>query len=148
MRSFTNLPIYSTPFRRRRKWIPSTTLWSQSSTTTIWSKVPWRKCNARKRADFADVYSSSSNWPSSGNLSVRSLADVVSADDFIQTSEYLETLLIAVPRWNRSCQRRGLTKLVNDQDTGQGLELKIWKIVSNGRAPYINVRKLVLDLFV
>lgn len=36
--------------------------------------------------------------PSSGNLSVRSLADVVSADNFIQGSEYLETLLVAVPR--------------------------------------------------
>jgi V-type H+-transporting ATPase subunit C len=34
----------------------------------------------------------------SGNLSVKSLADVVSADDFIQDSEYLETLLVAVPK--------------------------------------------------
>ncbi|KAI0314983.1 hypothetical protein OF83DRAFT_1062908 [Amylostereum chailletii] len=33
-----------------------------------------------------------------GNLSVRSLADIVSKDDFIQDSEYLETLLIAVPK--------------------------------------------------
>ncbi|KAG5648157.1 hypothetical protein DXG03_006111 [Asterophora parasitica] len=40
-----------------------------------------------------------------GNLSVRSLSDVVSKDDFVQDSEYLETLLVAVPRtlvkdWN------------------------------------------------
>ncbi|KAG6837112.1 hypothetical protein H0H93_014418 [Arthromyces matolae] len=40
-----------------------------------------------------------------GNLSVRSLADIVAKDDFIQHSEYLETLLVAVPRalvkeWN------------------------------------------------
>ena len=33
-----------------------------------------------------------------GNLSVRSLTDVVSKDDFIQDSEYLETLLVAVPK--------------------------------------------------
>jgi len=33
-----------------------------------------------------------------GNLSVRSLADVISKDDFIQDSEYIETLLVAVPR--------------------------------------------------
>ncbi|KAG6911776.1 hypothetical protein DXG01_000022 [Tephrocybe rancida] len=40
-----------------------------------------------------------------GNLSVRSLADLVTKDDFIQDSDYLETLLVAVPRalvkdWN------------------------------------------------
>lgn len=29
---------------------------------------------------------------------MRSLADVVSKDDFIQDSEYLETVLVAVPR--------------------------------------------------
>jgi hypothetical protein len=33
-----------------------------------------------------------------GNFSVRSLADVVSKEDFIEDSEYLETLLVAVPR--------------------------------------------------
>jgi V-type H+-transporting ATPase subunit C len=33
-----------------------------------------------------------------GNLSVRSLADVVSKGDFIEDSEYLETLLVAVPK--------------------------------------------------
>lgn len=30
---------------------------------------------------------------------MRSLADVVSKDDFIQDSEYLETLLVAVPKY-------------------------------------------------
>lgn len=29
---------------------------------------------------------------------MRSLADVVSKDDFIQDSEFLETILVAVPR--------------------------------------------------
>ncbi|KAH8100547.1 ATPase V1 complex subunit C [Cristinia sonorae] len=33
-----------------------------------------------------------------GNLSVRSLADVVHKDQFIQNSEYLETVLVAVPK--------------------------------------------------
>lgn len=33
-----------------------------------------------------------------GNLSVRSLADVVKKDDFVRDSEYLETLLVAVPK--------------------------------------------------
>ncbi|KAK0465333.1 uncharacterized protein EV420DRAFT_1719189 [Desarmillaria tabescens] len=33
-----------------------------------------------------------------GNLSVRSLVDVVSKEDFIGDSEYLETVLVAVPR--------------------------------------------------
>ena len=35
----------------------------------------------------------------SGNLSVRSLADIVPRDLFVQDSEYLETLLVAVPKW-------------------------------------------------
>ena len=34
----------------------------------------------------------------SGNLSVRSLADIVSKDDVVQNSEYMETLLVAVPK--------------------------------------------------
>jgi len=45
-----------------------------------------------------------------GNLSVRSLVDVVSKEDFIQDSEYLETLLVAVPKnlvkdWNAKYER-------------------------------------------
>jgi V-type H+-transporting ATPase subunit C len=35
---------------------------------------------------------------SRGNLSLRSLVDVVSRDDFVQDSEYLETLMVAVPK--------------------------------------------------
>ncbi|GLB36374.1 putative subunit of the peripheral V1 complex of vacuolar ATPase [Lyophyllum shimeji] len=50
-----------------------------------------------------------------GNLSVRSLADVVSKEDFVHDSEYLETLLVAVPRalvkeWNAKYER--LTSMV------------------------------------
>ncbi|KAF8350269.1 hypothetical protein F5887DRAFT_1070462 [Amanita rubescens] len=45
-----------------------------------------------------------------GNLSVRSLADIVSKGDFIQDSEYLETILVAVPKalikdWNSKYER-------------------------------------------
>ncbi|KAJ7783529.1 hypothetical protein DFH07DRAFT_908232 [Mycena maculata] len=45
-----------------------------------------------------------------GNLSLRSLVDVVSKDDFVQDSEYLETLLVAVPKanvkdWNSKYER-------------------------------------------
>ncbi|KAH7921145.1 ATPase, V1 complex, subunit C [Leucogyrophana mollusca] len=50
-----------------------------------------------------------------GNLSVRSLVDVVSKEDFIQESEYLETMLVAVPKnsikeWNGKYER--LTSMV------------------------------------
>ncbi|CAA7264697.1 unnamed protein product [Cyclocybe aegerita] len=50
-----------------------------------------------------------------GNLSARSLADVVSKGDFIQDSEFLETALVAVPRalvkdWNAKYER--LTSMV------------------------------------
>lgn len=34
-----------------------------------------------------------------GNLSVRSLVDVVSKEDFVEDSEYLETALVAVPKY-------------------------------------------------
>lgn len=45
-----------------------------------------------------------------GNLSVRSLADVVTAEDFIAESEYMETVLVAVPRnlvkeWNATYEK-------------------------------------------
>ncbi|KAI0082235.1 ATPase, V1 complex, subunit C [Panus rudis PR-1116 ss-1] len=45
-----------------------------------------------------------------GNLSVRSLADVVKPEHFIQDSEYLETVLVAVPKtlakdWNAKYER-------------------------------------------
>lgn len=36
---------------------------------------------------------------SRGNLSVRSLVDVVSEEHFIRDSEYLETVLVAVPKY-------------------------------------------------
>ncbi|TFK23125.1 ATPase, V1 complex, subunit C [Coprinopsis marcescibilis] len=50
-----------------------------------------------------------------GNLSVRSLADLVSASDVVKESEYLETVFVAVPKplvkeWNNSYER--LTSMV------------------------------------
>lgn len=39
----------------------------------------------------------------SGNLSVRSLVDVVSKEDFLEDSEYLETILVAVPKYADGC---------------------------------------------
>lgn len=45
-----------------------------------------------------------------GNLSVRSLDDIVKKENFIENSEYLETLLVAVPKslrkeWNQGYER-------------------------------------------
>nr|GAT47892.1 vacuolar ATP synthase subunit C [Mycena chlorophos] len=63
-----------------------------------------------------------------GNLSVRSLADVVSKEHFVQDSEYLETVLVAVPKsqvkdWNAKYERltsmvvpRSSTSIASDED--------------------------------
>jgi len=63
-----------------------------------------------------------------GNLSVRSLVDVVSKKDVIQDSEYLETQLVAVPKnlvkdWNAKYERlaamvvpRSSTSIASDDD--------------------------------
>ncbi|KAI5119923.1 hypothetical protein M0805_000888 [Coniferiporia weirii] len=50
-----------------------------------------------------------------GNLSVRSLVDIVSKEDFVEDSEYLETVLVAVPKalvkeWSSKYER--LTSMV------------------------------------
>ncbi|KAI4528467.1 hypothetical protein EV121DRAFT_198794 [Schizophyllum commune] len=50
-----------------------------------------------------------------GNLSVRTLADVVHKEDFVLDSEYLETVLVAVPKtltksWNQQYER--LTSMI------------------------------------
>jgi len=37
--------------------------------------------------------------PSRGNLSVKSLVEVVKKEDIIQDSEYMETLFVAVPKY-------------------------------------------------
>ena len=61
---------------------------------------------------------------SSGNLSVRTLADVVHKEDFVLDSEYLETVLVAVPKYVRHTRAtlqlltyydRTLTKSWNQQ---------------------------------
>ncbi|THH02470.1 hypothetical protein EW026_g397 [Hermanssonia centrifuga] len=50
------------------------------------------------------------NLAKGGNLSVRSLADVVKKEHFLQDSEYMETLIVAVPNtfvkdWNTKYER-------------------------------------------
>jgi len=57
-----------------------------------------------------------------GNLSVRSLADVVHKEDFIEGSEYLETVIVAVPKalvkeWNLKYER--LTSMVVPRSSRQ-----------------------------
>jgi len=63
-----------------------------------------------------------------GNLSVRSLADIVSEDDILQDSEYMQSVLVAVPRnlvktWNSTYERlspmvvpRSAISLASDED--------------------------------
>ncbi|KAF9647479.1 ATPase, V1 complex, subunit C, partial [Thelephora ganbajun] len=63
-----------------------------------------------------------------GNLSIRSLVDIVTKDNFIQNSEYMETLLVAVPKnlvkeWNSKYERLGAmvvprssSSLASDED--------------------------------
>ncbi|KAI0005481.1 ATPase V1 complex subunit C [Russula compacta] len=63
-----------------------------------------------------------------GNLSVRSLADIVSEDDILQDSEYLQSILVAVPKnlvktWNSGYERlatmvvpRSAVSLASDED--------------------------------
>jgi V-type H+-transporting ATPase subunit C len=51
-----------------------------------------------------------------GNLSVRSLADIVSEDDILQDSEYMQSILVAVPRY-RHCSR-----VTTDQTNGDSTE--------------------------
>ncbi|KIY45343.1 ATPase, V1 complex, subunit C [Fistulina hepatica ATCC 64428] len=46
-----------------------------------------------------------------GNLSVRTLADIVSKDDFVLDSEYLETLLVAVPKTQVKTWKSGYERL-------------------------------------
>lgn len=63
-----------------------------------------------------------------GNLSIRSLVDIVTKENFIRDSEYMETLLVAVPKnlvkeWNSKYERltsmvipRSSSSLVSDED--------------------------------
>ncbi|KAA1109101.1 Vacuolar ATP synthase subunit C [Puccinia graminis f. sp. tritici] len=77
----------------------------------------------------AKAQASASLRKRTGNLSVKSLADVVTKENFVSTdSEFLETLLVAVPNnhvkeWNNSYERltplvvpRSSTKIAQDED--------------------------------
>lgn len=55
----------------------------------------------QRKRKYVSLYTLVSTWWNrlfSGNLSVRSLVDVVSKEDFVENSEYLETALVAVPK--------------------------------------------------
>ncbi|KAF8832566.1 hypothetical protein HHX47_DHR1001448 [Lentinula edodes] len=64
-----------------------------------------------------------------GNLSVRSLADVVSKENFIQDSEYLETLLAAVPKFTIRdfiFSEEEIVKQRQELDTADVTERELW----------------------
>lgn len=64
---------------------------AKGSLTQLQRKKTWVNC-------FLDMISVVLILTFRGNLSVRSLADIVRKEDFIQDSEYMETLLVAVPK--------------------------------------------------
>lgn len=55
---------------------------------------------------------------------MRSLVDIVTQDQFIPGSEYLETLLVAVPKYAVPIHPRGLADSCQ-QKSGQRLEPKV-----------------------
>ena len=57
----------------------------------------------------------------SGNLSVRNLTDVVSRDNFIPESEYMETVLVVVPRFAILLEDDSFIKLLS-QESREGVE--------------------------
>jgi len=90
----------------------------------------------------------------SGNLSMRSLADVVSASDFASTngSEYLETILVAVPKCvlplfslarPGSRRSKALTRVicVPSQEHRQGVGDVVRAVDADGRAEVLHVRR-------
>lgn len=82
----------------------------------------------------------------SGNLSMRSLADVVSASDFAAThqSEYLETALVAVPKYATPRQSgpppdSDSLCFSADQEPGQGVGQLVRAAYADGGAEVIHV---------
>ncbi|KAF9042085.1 hypothetical protein BJ165DRAFT_1349339 [Panaeolus papilionaceus] len=94
-----------------------------------------------------------------GNLSVRSLAEIVSKDDFIQDSEYLETLLVAVPKslikeWNMSYERISqmvvprTSTLISSDDEYTLFSVVIFKRVHDDFVQKCRDRKFIVRDFV
>ncbi len=61
---------------------------------------------------------------SSGNLSVKSLADIVHKEDFVEDSEYLETLVVAIPKYNLSLIHHG-SGLASIQKPRKGMDNQV-----------------------
>ncbi|KAF9270458.1 ATPase V1 complex subunit C [Marasmius fiardii PR-910] len=94
-----------------------------------------------------------------GNLSVRSLAEVVSRNDFIQESEYLETVLIAVPKnfvkiWNTTYERLASmvvprsSKLIASDDEYSLFSVVLFRRVHDEFAQQCRENKFILRDFV
>ncbi|KAI0067873.1 ATPase V1 complex subunit C [Artomyces pyxidatus] len=93
-----------------------------------------------------------------GNLSTRSLADIVSKDNFIQDSEHLETVLVVVPKnqvkeWNSSYERlttmvvpRSSSVITSDEDYSL-FSVIIFKKVHDAFATQCRERKYVVRDF-
>ena len=78
-----------------------------------------------------------------GNLSVRSLADIVKKEHFIGDSEYMDTVLVAVPKCVSSLHPGGsrvLSSLMAScQELCQGLEHQVRAVDTDGGTPLIDV---------
>ncbi|KAG6832208.1 hypothetical protein H0H92_004173 [Tricholoma furcatifolium] len=94
-----------------------------------------------------------------GNLSVRSLVDLVSKEDFVQDSEYLETLLVAVPKalvkdWNSKYERLGTyvvprtSKLIASDDDYSLFAVVVFKKSHDEFAQGCRENKFILRDFV
>lgn len=93
-----------------------------------------------------------------GNLSVRTLNDVVKRDDFVVDSEYLETLLVAVPKmqtkdWEQKYERlasmvvpRSSSKIAADDDFAL-YSVTIFKRVHDEFAQKLRENKYILRDF-
>uniref|UniRef100_A0A0W0FY65 V-type proton ATPase subunit C n=1 Tax=Moniliophthora roreri TaxID=221103 RepID=A0A0W0FY65_MONRR len=94
-----------------------------------------------------------------GNLSVRSLVDLVSKDDFVQDSEYLETVLVAVPKsavklWNTKYERLASmvvprsSRLITSDDEYSLFSAVIFRRVHDEFAQQCRENKFILRDFV
>jgi V-ATPase subunit C len=81
-----------------------------------------------------------------GNLSVRSLADIVSEDDLLQDSEYMQSILVAIPKYFQcSLERPRIGLMTISQKPRQDLEFQLRTLSHHGGAAVRSVR--LLNLF-
>ena len=87
-----------------RKWLQLIMLWRRSFRVIISQRARCSRCNERRRTSHGCLCISTYwTYISRGNLSVRSLVDIVKKEYFIDDSEYMETKLVAVPKWVPHC---------------------------------------------